>query len=284
MYKCCSDVQMEDIYKAFALGFSDYVIPMTLSQGDFSARFFGPEGNMREFSYIAYDEDEPVGLILGGIRTFDHIKTMRCGTLCVGPAYRGAKVAHKLMELHMKAAESENCGQLFLEVIKTNERAVNFYRHLGYSQVYGLTYYSIKPELLKEYPKCGYSIEAADMDGVRKFRRRLKDIHINWQSETESFEASSKHAFFLAKDNGAEIGYIAMSPTGKIEQLYVEPAYRRKGIATRLITAAAEKQRVEKAAICISSNSLYEGFLRKQHFVKDAIEQFEMYLPMGATI
>lgn len=283
-FKCCSDVPMEDIYKAFALGFSDYVIPMTLSLEDFSARFFGPEGNKRDFSYIAYDENEPVGLVLGGTRTFDHIKTMRCGTLCVGPAYRGAKVAPQLMELHMKAAESENCGQLFLEVIKTNERAVNFYRRLGYSKVYDLKYFSVKPELLKVYPKCQYSIEAFDLDGIKQYRKRLKDIHINWQSETESFETSLKHIFFSAKDNASEIGYIAMSPTGKIEQLYVEPAYRSKGIATRLIIAAARKQGVEKVAICISSNSMYEGFLRKQRFIKDELEQFEMYLPIDAAI
>lgn len=283
-YKCCSDVRMEDIYKAFALGFSDYVIPMTLSLEDFSARFFGPEGNKHDYSYIAYDENEPVGLILGGIRIFDHIKTMRCGTLCVGPSFRGAKVSHKLMELHMKAAESEGCRQLFLEVIKTNERAVNFYKHLGYSPVYSLKYYSAKPELLKAYPKCDYSIVESELDRASQYRSRLKDIHINWQSETESFETSSKHAFFFAKDNDKEIGYIAMSPTGKIEQLYVEPAYRNKGTATRLITAAAGKQGVEKVTICISSNSMYEGFLRKQQFAKDPIEQFEMYRPIGAII
>ncbi|MEC4566037.1 hypothetical protein L8C07_08770 [Paenibacillus sp. CMAA1739] len=54
---------------------------VSMEQDDFAARFFSPEGNSRKHSFLAMDEDQLIGLILGGIRQFDGYKTMRCGTL-----------------------------------------------------------------------------------------------------------------------------------------------------------------------------------------------------------
>ena len=76
-----NEVSMEHIFQAFSLGFSDYSIRLTMEQDDFAARFFGPEGNSRSHSFLAMDEDQPIGLLLGGLRQFDGDKTMRCGTL-----------------------------------------------------------------------------------------------------------------------------------------------------------------------------------------------------------
>ncbi|QNV59609.1 hypothetical protein GMA19_04826 [Paenibacillus polymyxa E681] len=99
-YMRCNDASMEHIFQAFLLGFWDYSIRLTTVQDDFAARFFGPEGNTRNYSFLAMDEDQPIGLILGGVRQFDGYKTMRYGTLCVAPAYRGQGISNKLLELH----------------------------------------------------------------------------------------------------------------------------------------------------------------------------------------
>lgn len=130
-YMRCNDVSMEHIFQAFSLGFSDYSIRLTMDQDDFVARFFGPEGNTRNHSFLAMDEDQPIGLILGGVRQFDGYKTMRCGTLCIAPAYRGQGISNKLLELHKQTAISADCQQLWLEVIKDNHRAVKLYEKQG---------------------------------------------------------------------------------------------------------------------------------------------------------
>ena len=49
---------------------------------------FGSEGNLLEHSFLALEEGKPVGVILGGIKDYESIKTMRCGTLAVHPNYR----------------------------------------------------------------------------------------------------------------------------------------------------------------------------------------------------
>lgn len=120
IYKNCEDVTMKEIFEAFASGFSDYVVPLTMDQNAFEARFFGPEGNSLNLSFIAFDQNQPIGLILGGIRQFDGLKTMRCGTLCIAPDYRGKGISQSLFEMHRSAAIASGCKQLFLEVIKGN--------------------------------------------------------------------------------------------------------------------------------------------------------------------
>lgn len=76
-YKRCSEVSIDLVYKAFKDGFSDYIIKLEVSKEDFIKRFFGPEGNSLEHSFLALDGDECVGVILGGIKVYESIKTMR---------------------------------------------------------------------------------------------------------------------------------------------------------------------------------------------------------------
>ncbi|HDR7206862.1 TPA: GNAT family N-acetyltransferase, partial [Bacillus cereus] len=63
-YKRCSDVNIDLVYEAFKVGFSDYIIKMEVSKGDFIQRFLGPEGNLLEHSFLALEEGKPVGVIL----------------------------------------------------------------------------------------------------------------------------------------------------------------------------------------------------------------------------
>lgn len=282
-YKRCSEVKYESIYKAFKLGFSDYVVPMNLGIEDFISLFFGSEGNSLKYSFIAFDDEVPIGLVFGGIRMFDGIKTMRCGTLCIGPDYRGKGIADKLMEFHLIEAKLNKCQCAFLEVIKTNGRAVRFYKKIGYSPMNDLKYFSIEVENLSIKSKEDIILCEVSFDKITEYRNYLKDIHINWQSDIHYFKNSTTHAYLIAKDNNKNAGYIVMSKAGKIEQIYVEHEYRCRGIATNLITTAADKVKTENVSICLPNNSILECFLIKSNFLKKEREQYEMYMPLEVT-
>ncbi len=284
--KKCSEVPETDIYEAFKRGYSDYPVPMTLSLEEFLGRFFGPEGNSRESSFIAYDKEQPIGLVFGGMRTYDGRKTMRCGTLCAAPEYRGKGIASQLMELHMEFARKEGCERLFLEVLKSNERAIRFYQRYGYEESTSLKYFSMMKETMKERQKNygsvddGVALAETSFEKICEFRNSLSDIHINWQSELESFWNGDRHLFLLALIDKKELGYIVMSPTGKIEQIYVTPENRNQGIGTKLIGAAADRQNVEKIMVCFPENDNLESYFNHMAFTKDAVEQYEMVLKL----
>lgn len=274
-YQKCSNVEDRLIYQAFMDGFSDYMVEFQFSLEDFIARFFGPEGNNREFSFIAFDQGQPVGIVLGGIKDYESIKTMRCGTLAIHPDYRGKKISQKLMELHKEAALKNECKQLFLEVIVGNDRAINFYKGLGYEKIYDIVYYSTT-ELKQLETNFDLSVKKLSFSefkqGVEKW-----NYHINWQNDLEFIAQISTTHYYGVFDNGQLIASLSIGPTGNISFLMVDKLYRTKGIGTQLLMTAVKELRLKKMSTCFPNNSLLEGFFKRLGFTKGSLTQYEMY-------
>lgn len=277
-YKCCDEVTKNDVYSAFTIGFSDYMIKLNSTQEEFEKRFFGPEGNQLQHSFIAYDGIEPVGLVLGGIRIFRGKRTLRCGTLCISPDYRGKGIAEELMRLHFQVGKAEKCDEYFLEVIKGNDRAVNFYHKLGYLPSGSLRYYQkaisepVNRERFYDYDIC-----MIDFETFEALRDQNCDIQVNWQNEIDAFRGSERHRYFAAFDaNQMMLGVLALSIGGKIEMIFVDRLHLRKGIGRMLIEEASEKLAIEKLYACVPDLTGYEQFLIHTGFTKDPLEQYEM--------
>lgn len=283
-YKLSSDVADNQIFEAFTQGFSDYFFPLTMKEEEFITHFFGPEGNEKEYSFIAFDEEKPIGIILGGIRIFDGLKTMRCGTLGLGPNYRGTGISKHLFELQKEVARKEGCQQLFLEVIRENYRAIAFYQKLGYAESTILKYYSEQIEILpplEVHPP--YQIEKINYEMIKGLRDSLICCHINWQNDTPYYENNTEDLYLAAYDEYRTIGMLAITPRGKINFLWVEPDYRMQGVGHLLISEASKQLLCEKISVCIPGNASLEGFFRKLGFHKEKIEQYEMYLSLSSN-
>ncbi|MFC3745919.1 GNAT family N-acetyltransferase [Paenibacillus sp. GCM10012306] len=273
---------MKVIHAAFLLGFSDYYLPLTLDQQVFTERFFGPEGNTLEHSFIALDGEDPVGLILGGIRQFDGLKTMRCGGFCIAPDYRGRGISDKLFQLHSSAAIAEGCEQLFLEVLKVNSRAIRFYEKQGYQAVDTLEYYTGEASALPPLsiaPAC--TVEAISFGTLQAFRESLTDCHINWQCDPPFYATSTDSALLAALDEDhRQIALIAMSKQGQINLLWVDPLRRRQRLGLFMIAEAAARQHTEKLNVCLTGSAALGGYFQALGFGKLEVEQIEMHLPL----
>lgn len=277
--KCCTDVSQSLIYKTFLDGFSDYPVKPP-KEAAFFERFFGPEGNSEKYSYIAVDEGRGIGLILGGIRKFDGIKTLRCGTMCIVPEFRGSGVAEKLWESHIVLAREQGCKQLFLEVLGNNERAIKFYEKKGYEKRYLLKYYqyngiekvqTINGESIID----GYSVKFIDFEALKNFREaEFKGLHINWQNEMDYIkfiEAEILGVYDLDK----LIGSICYRK-GKIFFIGVDEAYRGKGLGSKLVQRVLDKSD-DTYEISFPNNASLEGFCKKNGLLLASIFQYEMY-------
>ncbi|MEW9106566.1 GNAT family N-acetyltransferase [Paenibacillus sp.] len=277
-YHNCSEVDISLAYRAFTVGFSDYIVKMDHSQDLFISRFFGAEGNQLEYSYIAMDEDKPIGLILGGLKWYEGVLTMRCGTLAVHPDYRGTGVSSKLFELHKANALACECKQLFLEVIVGNNRAIQFYKKLGYRKVYDLRYYTLhQPLRLTERKVEGLVIKPIAFDSFEHYVQNLRIEHINWQNDLDYMKRSENNTYAVAYLDDMIIGTVCMSDSGKVSFLYVDAGYRHQGIATSMLAKLVEEKQPERLSISFPNNHQLEGFLRSQRFEKNQLEQFEMY-------
>ncbi|WP_291562483.1 MULTISPECIES: GNAT family N-acetyltransferase [unclassified Clostridium] len=280
-YKRCSEVDINSVYEAFQIGFSDYIIKINMSKDDFITRFLGPEGNCLEHSFVALDENKAVGVILGGIKVYEGIKTIRCGTLGIHPEYRGKGISNRLFELHKEEGIKNECKQLFLEVIVGNDRAVNFYKKLGYEKIYDLSYYSFDDtSKLKKYDITNVHIRKIDLSEFEKVIDKAKDIHINWQNDMD-YVKKCDNTFYYGSYYGDElVGSLCISSNGKLSFLWIKSEFRGKGIATSLLNKACEELAISKIAVAFPNNNLLQGFLKHMNFKKDNINQYEMYLTL----
>lgn len=276
-YFNCKDIDSNKIYKAFLVGFSDYIIKMEISEEDFFKRFFGPEGNDISHSFIALDDDKPVGLILGGIKDYEGIKTLRCGALCVDPDYRGKGISNELFELHKKVAIDNNCKQLFLEVIGENHRAIKFYQNMGYEKVYELKYYSCK-EFTKINAEANDDISISEITFDDILNLDIKNIHINWQNDFDYIKQLEGLKYYGAYKDDSLIGATCIGKNGKIFFIYIDENHRHQGIGSSLICKAIKDLDLKGLTISFPNNASLEGFVRKLNFQKEKLFQYEMYL------
>lgn len=277
-YKRCTEVDVNLVFAAFIIGFSDYIVQIKMPREFFVKRFFGPEGNKLELSFIALDGNKPVGIVLGGIKYYEGIKTMRCGAMALHPTYRGEGISQNLMRLHREEAKKQGCKQLCLEVVAGNNRAINFYERLNYEKVYDLNYYMLtEVNRLQKKNDLNLTITPMDIAGLKIIRKRILDIHINWQNDLEYLEQSEGQLTLAACIGNRLVGTISINKNSRINFLWIKNSFRGKGIASELINEGVKILNLPRVTIGFPNNSSIQGFVNHIGFIKDNIVQHEMY-------
>lgn len=277
-YLNCRDVSDSQIFEAFSKGFSDYFIKLELTEKIFVERFFGPEGNSRDYSFVAVENGTAVGVILGAVKHYEGNKTMRCGTLAIDPKYRGTGIAMKLFEFHKETAISQGCRQLFLEVLVENERAIKFYRNKGYEKVYDLSYFSLAtPQAFWGSQVPGYEIKPVGLSELRHSFHQAANVHINWQNDMNYIEKSSNLCCFGGYRGSDHVASICVNPQGKIHFLWVVPECRGQGVGRALLGEAQAEMNLSQLSTGFPNNHHLEGFFKRMGFSRNSVAQFEMY-------
>jgi Acetyltransferases len=244
----------------------------------FISRFFCTEGNRLDQSFIALNKNKVVGIVLGGIKNYEGIKTMRCGSLAVAPEYRGNGIGQDLMKLHKEEAIKHKCKQLCLEAIEGNDRAISFYEKIGYEKIFNLTYFSLSTlNVLDKTNKLGVNIKQTDIKELKLVREKIKDIHINWQNDIEYIEKSKGQIIFAAYIKKKIAGIISVNENTRINFLWVENGLRHNGIGTNLIARAVKELKLSKVTIGFPNNASIQGFINHMGFKREDIAQYEMY-------
>lgn len=278
IYKKCSEVDIDMVFQAFNIGFEDYIIKIHMPEDFFIKRFFGPEGNSLELSFIALDEDKPVGIVLGGVKNYEGIKTMRCGALAIQKKYRGLGISQQLMELHKEEAVQQGCKQLFLEVIVGNDRAINFYKRLKYEKIYDLVYYTLNDiNVIQKNKELNLNIKAMNTAGLKLIREKILDVHINWQNDIDYLEKSEEQLTLAACTENRLAGVISLNKNCRINFLWVNNSFRNKGIAKELILEGTKILNLSKVTLGFPNNASIQGFANHIGFIQDKITQYEMY-------
>ena len=154
------------------------------------------------------------------------------------PEYRGRGIAKNLFSFIFPRLRENGVEQYLLEVIDSNEPALNLYRQLGFQTQRKLAVLSSNAPL---EGRRGAVPDEALIVGIDtpdwELFRSFWDWSPSWQNSVAAIERSiSRKVILGACIGGACVGYgIVYVSSGSIAQLAVAKDQRRKGIGTLLL-------------------------------------------------
>jgi ribosomal protein S18 acetylase RimI-like enzyme len=130
-FKRMSACTLNESLTAWNNGFEDYIVNVQMNEKQFLSRVIS-EDLCPQRSFIAFDGQQPVGLLLNGFRTELGKTYAWNGGTAVSPKYRGQKIASQLIEQSLALYKDEKVDIALLEAIKGNANAIQAYEKFGY--------------------------------------------------------------------------------------------------------------------------------------------------------
>ena len=242
-FKPFQETDLPALHRAFSEAFATYSVPFQLSFDAFRKRILNKLRIDSDLSYMAYRKDRCVGFVLHTKEEYEGKLTIYNGGTGVIPEFRGNQLTEQLYESLTPQIKESGAKIILLEVITTNAGAIKVYERLGFQ--YRQTF------------KC-YKRKPSDEVVEEKRNQNLRIIRqMNWHPvqyrSCYEFEPSFIDSFpHLLHNRAHEIcleayegdsfgGFVIFQPhVGRISQLAVTKESRGKGIATSLLSHAAE--------------------------------------------
>jgi len=273
-YRLLTAADFSSLYECFLVAFSDYQVDMQVSKQQFAQRL-ARDGVQLEISTAAFDDDRMIAFYINGTGEWQGRQTAYDAGTGVIPDYRRRGVAKELFAFTESKLRERSVSQYLLEVLTTNERAVALYRKLGFEEVRRFAVLRSQQALEPLDDLADVELRRIEEPDWRLFQS-FWDGYPSWQNSIAAAERVPNEMVILgAHVDGRCVGYgVVFSPAPNLMQLAVAPAYRRKGIGSRILRALS-------AGETLKVNNIDEelkgtlAFFEANGF-KVVLEQFEM--------
>ena len=227
MISTASDIPRSDLRAAMNAAFSDYPIPMHLSQTGFDL-MMRIRGFTAAQSRLAWVDDRIAGFWLVGVRG-PRAYLISSGT---HPDHRRQGLSRAIGQDVIAHLTSAGVKSLQSEVLENNPSARALYRDLGFSERRALDSFS----LATPSTPLTEAIEAAPLPQEAE-ARILWDSTPSWQNDLASLIAAGDNATsFAIRDAAGLAAYAAFAPqTATLAQISVRRDRRRCGLGTALV-------------------------------------------------
>ena len=270
----------ETLFHGFEKAFADYEIHFEKEEvrSMLRRRGFNPK-----LSFAAFENDEIIAFTLNGIGTFNGIPTAYDTGTGTVKQYRGQNIAGKIFTYSLPFLQKAGISQYLLEVLQNNQKAITVYRRMNFEVTREFDCFRQTKELI-DNQKINTSciIKPINSHSVRQAQHDC-DFNPSWQNSIESIERGiSELTCIGAFLDEKMVGHCVFDAhTGDLTQLAVSNAYRRKGIASRLLqeSIAGLKTDFIKILNINSENQTMPAFLKSKN-IPLASKQFEMVLPL----
>lgn len=233
------DVEFSRLHGAFAEAFSDYSVPMNLSEADL-LELLTRRGFRPDLSVGVFDGDRIVAFTFNGFGTWNsRVAAYDSGTGVV-PTHRGLKLASEMMQYADSALRGAGAETYILEVVESNDRAVRLYEKSGFSVTRRLQCFTFdRPEI--ESVCDDFEIRNEELFDLAPLQH-YGDASPSWQNSVDSIARSrDRRVCVTARDGGEIAGFGVVFPErAELAQLAVASQHRRKGAGCAIIARARE--------------------------------------------
>ncbi len=129
--KKLSECSFADAVEAWNKGFEGYFFDATTTIDRFLTRL-AMEGLSAELSIVAFQNEDPVGIVLSGVRTIDGKKVAWNGGTGVAAPLRRHGVGRRLMHALLDVYRDAGIDTAILEAFRQNDKAIALYQEIGY--------------------------------------------------------------------------------------------------------------------------------------------------------
>jgi GNAT superfamily N-acetyltransferase len=132
IFKKMSELSAEDMVSLWNKGFEGYFLNSTLSLDKFLVRTVN-EGLSLEHSLVVYENSDPIGFVMNGVRVIEGKKVAWNGGTGIAPDHRGKGIGKILMERNLQLYRDQGVDIALLEALIQNKAAIKLYQSVGYS-------------------------------------------------------------------------------------------------------------------------------------------------------
>jgi ribosomal protein S18 acetylase RimI-like enzyme len=278
-YSFLNNTRVNTLHHAFLGAFAEYQVNMQMSLEDFEFHL-RRDGVDTSISVGAFDDDQLVGFCFNGSGTWEGEPTVYDAGTGVLPQHRRKGIAAEMFRFTNPQLKERGFSRYLLEVLTSNEPAVNLYRRLGFIETRRFAVFRARTR------------PSFNADAVAEIRRvEVPDWKLyqtfwtgypSWQNSIEAVQrvVDTTVTVECHVDHRC-VGYGMVSKASdQLIQLAVDPGYRRRGLASKLLDTL---QNCVTSTVPIKVNNVDENLKDATAFFEAVgfslvLEQYEMIL------
>lgn len=232
------DCTLTEAVNAWNEGFEGYYFDATTTPDNFIKRMVN-EDLSPLLSIVAFEDNQPIGIVMNGVRDIKGKKVAWNGGTGVAKDFRSKGVGKILMNSTLSILKEEGIDIATLEAISVNTKAISLYKNMGYIVDDDVEYLNLNGKLpqnpIKDSNK-KYILDrvATQQIGQLSFYKGMNPWQTQWQS------AKNSEGVIIKDENGNELGYA-----------YYQKVFNSQGshISTTLFQCEPKSDRIDSEEI-----------------------------------
>ena len=278
IFKTLQNICIADITVVFNHAFSDYIVPIQLTQEQMVNKIKGDGINL-QLSVGAFDDDRLVAFIFHGYDEEAGKQIFYNAGTGVIPSHRGNGITKKMYAFILQKLNAKQGDKTLLEVITENKPAIKTYTGIGFQAVRTLNCYKGTLALKPLSSNHNIKIDSHyDWDTMASFW----DVVPSWQNSVRALkQLQQTNVLIAAYDSDCLVGYIIYNPLVKrAQQFGVAKSHRKKGIGSQLFAFVAQHYSPEISVINIDDNDKNCVHFLESSGLNKFVTQYEMEMAL----